>query len=191
MKELNKFSDPVCIEEAEIYSDIYGQGLGGIAASDYDELKAGLRAAKALPKGTESERELRKFKIELARDRLSAQRNYQKHFAAGSAFAEPDMAELTALFDKEDALNEKIAAQVKADAETRKKGCKPDKAVIRAMTDEMKRIRQAEKDFSDNYARFNRAAKPWRDARRFLKMKENYAGRDALAARYDELMDEV
>ena len=215
MKELNKFSDPVCIEEAEIYSDIYGQGLEGIAASDYDELKAGLKAANALPKGTESERELRKFKIELARDRLSAQRNYQKHFAAaaaklngadssaaetsgdgehfaaGTVFAEPDMTELTELFEKEDALNEKIAAQVKADSETRKKGGKPDKSVVKGMAEEMKRIRQAEKDFSDNYARFNRAAKPWRDARRFLKMKENYAGRDALAAKYDELMDEV
>ena len=55
----------------------------------------------------------------------------------------------------------------------------------------MKSIRRAEKEFSDNYARFNRAAKPWRDARRFLKMKENYSGRDALIARYEELKNEV
>ena len=191
MKELNKFSDPVYEEQADVWADIYAGGLEGIAASGYEEIKAELKKAKSLPKGTREEKELRRFRTELARDRLSAHRNYHRHFTAPGAFVEPDMSDLTDLFDREDALNEKIAAQVKADSETRKQGGKPDKSVIKGMTEEMKSIRRAEKEFSDNYARFNRAAKPWRDARRFLKMKENYSGRDALIARYEELKNEV
>ncbi len=50
----------------------------------------------------------------------------------------------------------------------------------------MKLARRTEKKLFDEFAQFNRAAKPYIDARKLLLQKENYAHFEEIADLYDE-----
>lgn len=60
-KELDKFGLPVTQHQVAEYSKVYALGLDGIKSADLAELRRELAAAKAMPKDTEDEKEIRSF----------------------------------------------------------------------------------------------------------------------------------
>ncbi len=175
-KELDKFDSDLGRHKLEVYNDIYSKGLDFINEINLKSVSAEVSEAKALPKSTEEEREFRSFRIEFAKSKLSAKRAYDKYYGSVNAFVKPDMNALTALFDKEDELDEEIYTANQAG----------DKAKAKSLVNEKKEVQKEAKALMDEFAKFNRAAKPYNDAEKLLKQAENYSRLDEIAAKYDE-----
>lgn len=188
--ELDKFDSDLFRHESDVYSYIYARGLNGIIDININAVREELKKAKALPKNTEEKKAFRRFEIKTAKNKLSAKKAYDKYYGTINEFKEPDMAALTALFDKEDAaelrifeLNEELVLAKKADDKSEIKNIK---AKIKGIGAQLKKILKDEKVLMDEFAKFIRASKPFDDAKKFLTQQENYSHFDEIAALYDE-----
>lgn len=189
-KELDKFGLPVTQHQVAEYSKVYALGLDGIKSADLAELRRELAAAKAMPKDTEDEKEIRSFSIEIAKKKISAKKAHDKYYGTVKEFVSPDMEALTELFNREDDLDARIAELVEA-KEVARKARDLDKvrelrAEIKNVQAQRKSVLAKSKAFQDEFARFNRAAKPYNDAQKLLVQEENYKHFDEIAALYDE-----
>ncbi len=180
-EELDKFESELGKHKLEVYKNLYSQGLDFIKNINFDEITSEMAAAKALPKETREEKEFRKFKIKFARSKLSASRAFDKYYGSIHEFVKPDMVALTALFDKEDELDELIY-------EANQSG---DKAKAKELIAQKKATQKEAKALMDEFAKFNRAAKPYNDAEKFLKQAENYTKFDEISALYDKAKAEA
>ena len=188
--ELDKFNSDLFRYQVSVAKETYAQGIDGIKLIDINAVKTELAQAKAMPKNTEEEKELRAFKKEFAKKKLAAKRAYDKYFGSLNVFAEPDISALTALFDKEDHIDEQIfeltELQTLATKEKDKEKAREAKAQIKALQLQKKEVQKESKAFMDEFAKFNRAAKPYNDAKKLLIQEENYSHFDEIAALYDE-----
>ena len=100
------------------------------------------------------------------------------------------MAKLTAIFDKEDSIEEKIFELVKQKSEAKKAKDKNEyknlQDQIKGLNAELKHARADEKKMLEEFVQFNRAAKPYIDARKLLLQKENYAHFEEIADLYED-----
>ncbi|MBR0412884.1 MAG: MFS transporter [Eubacterium sp.] len=174
-EELDKFETDLGKHKIDVYTDIYNQGYEFIKNVDFKTVSAEKAEAEALPKNTREEKEFRKFRIQICRDKLAAKRAYDKFYGTVNEFKAPDMDELIALFDKEDELDEKIFELAKD---------KSKKTEVKALSAEKKEVQKQAKALMDEFARFNRAAKPYNDAKKFLTQHENYSHFDEIEALY-------
>lgn len=193
--ELDKFDSDLFRHQVAVYSTIYAQGLDGIKNIDIVSARRELAEAKKFPKNTNEEKEFRKFEIELAKNKISAKKAYDKYYGTLNEFVSPDMAALTALFDKEDELDVKIFELVEeqnlAKKENDKETTAKIKAQIKTINAEKKNIQKQAKVLMDDFAKFNRAAKPFNDAKKLLVQQENYSHFDEIAALYDEAKEKA
>lgn len=194
-EELDKFNNPVFQHQVEIYTKVFNEGLEGIKNASMAANRAELEAAKALAQNTEDEKEIRKFEIEVAKKKISAKKAFDKYCGTAKAFEEPDMNALTALFDEEDSYDVRIAELVKEKELARKAN---DDQKVREYTAEIKnvealrkQVRAKSKKMQDEFAKFNRAAKPYNDAKKLLIQQENYKHFDEIAALYDEAKEKA
>ncbi|MDE6506788.1 MAG: hypothetical protein K2K71_06040, partial [Eubacterium sp.] len=189
-QELDKFDTSTMQHQVAVYTKIYDQGLEGIKNYSISEMREELAQAKALPKNNDDEKEIRKFAIEVAKKKISAKKAFDKYFGSVKEFVEPDMAALTALFDKEDTIDAEIAELVKEKSIAHKAKDSAKLAEINAeikkLEEERKAVRGKSKKLQDEFAEFNRAAKPYIDARKLLVQEENFKHFDEIAALYDE-----
>ena len=188
--ELDKFNSDLFKYQVSLAKESYAQGLDGIKVIDINAVKSELAQARSMPKNTEEEKALRSFKIEYAKKKLAAKRAYDKYFGSVNAFAEPDISALTALFDKEDEIDEQIFELTELQALSAKnkdkEKVKEAKAQIKELQLKKKEVQNESKAFMDEFAKFNRAAKPYNDAKKLLIQEENYSHFDEIAALYDE-----
>ena len=189
-EELEKFNTPLYRHQIEVSKGVFAAGLDHIRNLELATARKELAAARAMPKGNEDEKQLRKFKIEFARKNISAKKAFDKYYGTANAFIEPDMAALTALFDKEDAMDEEIFALVSRQNAVKKAGDKAFaaecKGKIKALQAGKKQAQKDEKALMDELAKFGRAAAPYIDAKKLLTQQENYSHFDEIAALYDE-----
>lgn len=188
--ELDKFETSAVQHQVFVNTAIYEQGLEGIKNASMDELRANLAKAKALPKNTEDEKEIRKFSIEIAKKQISSKKAYNKYFGNVKEFVEPDMEALLKLFDEEDDYNAQIAELIKEKEIARKAKdhsvIAECNAQIKELETKRKAVRKSSKVLTDEFAEFNRAAKAYTDARKLLTQQENFKHFDEIAALYDE-----
>lgn len=188
--ELDKFNSDLMLHEVAVCTDIFNQGLGFINSIDLGVVRDELAVAKALPKNTDDEKQFRKFEIEMAKKKISAKKAYDKFYGSVNDFVEPNMAALTDLFNKEDELDEQIFALTEEMSLAKKDGnkarAKELKAEIGKINAQKKDIQKDEKVLMDEFAKFNRAAKPYNDAKKLLVQQENYSHFEEIAALYDE-----
>lgn len=193
--EIDKFNSDLYRHQVSVCEAIYAEGLTGVKNIEISNVRRELAAAKALPKNTEEEKEFRKFEIEMAKKKISAKKAFDKYYGSLNDFAEPDMAALTALFDKEDECDVKIFELTEkmtlAKKEDEKELAAELKAQIKAITADKKNIQKQAKVLMDEFAKFNRAAKPYNDAKKLLVQKENYSHFDEIAALYDEAKEKA
>ena len=180
-EELDKFDSDLGKYQIEVYRQMLSQNLDFINSISVEGVKEEIAAADALPKSTNEERQFRRFRKDFAKSKRSAKRAHDKYYGSVYKFIKPDMAALTALFDKEDALDEAIYEANQAG----------DKARAKELLKEKKAVQKEAKALMDEFAKFNRAAKPLNDAEKFLKQYENYSKFDEIAALYDEAKAEA
>ncbi len=185
-KELDKFNSDLYKHQVEVYQGIYNTGLDTIKNIDLASAKKNLAEAKAMPRGNESERELRKFEIEYCKKMISARRAYDKYYGTVNEFKEPSMEELTGYFDKEDELEAEIFALLREQKTADSARKNELKSMLVALQGEKKDVQKKAKALMDEFAKFNRAAKPYNDAKKLLNQQEEYSHFDEIAALYDE-----
>lgn len=193
--ELDKFDTDIVKHQVAAYEKVYSEGLQGIKNAVLSDLYKDLANAKKLPKSTDEEIEIRKFEIEIAKKKISAKKAFEKYYGSVKEFAEPDMSALLALFDEEDSCDEKIAELIKerelAHKEKDSEKVKEFNAEIKNIQKMRKDIREKSKKMQDEFAEFNRAAKPFNDAKKLLVQQENYSHFDEIAALYDEAKEKA
>lgn len=193
--ELDKFKSENYIYQVKVYSEILENGLAGIVNANEADLRREIALAKAMPKNTQDEKEHRSFCIELAKKKLSAKKAFDKNYHSLDEFVEPDMAELTAIFDQEDELDAQIFELNTKKTQLRKSGDNENGAKINSLlkniTAKRRELQKAEKAKMDEFAKFNRAAKPYIDARKLLLQQENYSHFEEIAALYDEAKEKA
>ena len=188
--ELEKFEkgiNKIKYEESLIF---YQGGLMGLYELTTEEIYKELAAARELPKATAEEKEYRKYRLEVAKNKLSARKAMDKYYKNAEGFVEPGYEELDRLFDREDDINTELKSLYEA-KDTAKKAkdsyaLKEIGEKIKSLEAEKKDIQKASKAEMDKHAFFARAAKPYLDAERIVKERENALHFDDIAAKYDE-----
>jgi hypothetical protein len=189
-EELDKFSTDVMQKKVEESERIYAKGLNGVRNAEKSEIAEAIREAKALPATTKEEKEIRKNAIEIAKSRKSAFKAVKKYFTAEEDFSQPDFAILEKFFDIEDECEEKLKPLYEEKRLAKKQ---KDTAKVKQLAQEIKKVeserneaRRNSKAEMDKHAFFNRAAKPYLDADKLLKQKENYKHLDDISSHYEE-----
>ena len=194
-EELEKFNTDLGREQLKVYSEIFAEGINGIENYNADELKKELKDAKSMSKNSKDEAELRKFYISVAKSKLSAYKAYHKYYGTVKELVEPDFAVIEGLFDKEDELDAELQNLAKMMTEAKKAHDKNTvsecRAKIKSLSQERKVIRKQSKSEMDSHAEFNRVAKPFVDARKFLVQNDNFNHFDEIAALYDEAKEKA
>lgn len=182
--EMNRFNTTYGMIQLEEARKTVGAGYGAI----YDFDRSELAAAKALPSSTEEEKAYRKEAISKARDFINAKKAAAKYFS--NNIVEFNASVFETLFAKEDELAELLEATYQKLYKARDN---KDKDAVDSLMKEVKSIKAQQKALeadikkatNDNSV-YNRAAKPYINAKKLLVQSENYARFDEIAAMYEE-----
>ena len=184
-EELDKFSGAEFTYRVEQSRKIYGAGLDGIRSADKASLKAELQQAKTLS----GEKVVRKAAVEIAKSLISASKYAKKYYPDGEDFVQPDFVKLEEKYVRVDSLEAELKALNESVRAVRKSGDKhklaETKANIKSLKADVKAINAEAKAMSGEFAKFNRAAKPYLDARKLLTQAENYTHYDEISETYD------
>ena len=184
-EELDKFSNEEFKYRIEKAHSIYSNGLEGLRNSDFAELRQKRKAAKTMPKGA-----VRTAAVEISGNLISAAKYAKKYYPEGTAFVQPDFAELEEKYSKLEAAEnnlKKLNDSVKSIKRSKDKAALDAvKANIKAAQLEVKQLNAQAKSLSDEFAKFNRAAKPYLDANKLITQERNYTHYNEIAAMYDE-----
>ncbi len=182
--ELNKFDNPVIIAQFESAKKIYNAGIEGLTHVSDDEIDN----ARKLPKNTETEKEIRKNAIKLAKLRRSTKNIIvNKH---GGKIEQFDTSIFESLFEKEDIIDEGIRKAYIKIHEAKKSHNKEQIANIKESIKELKAEKKIVslkiKDATEKNSVYTRLAKPYTDAKKLIVQEENYKHYDEIAAMYDK-----
>lgn len=187
--ELDKFSNEEFKFRVAESKAVYGAGLDGILALNSKEVKNELAKAKAMPTNTADEKAIRKAAIEIAKSKLSAVKAVKKYYPNAETLTQPSFKKLEESYELEDNLSAELKALNNSIADMKKSG-NGDVAAAKAKSKELQAkfnaAKKASKLLSDEIANFNRAAKPYNDAKKLLTQYENYQRLDEISAIYEE-----
>lgn len=184
IKEINKFDSEAVNAQLEEAKKIYSAGLEGLYSLEIPSMKA----ARAMPKATEEEKDMRRNAINRVRMIKDSKKVLAKKYADG--IEKFDIKIFEQLFEKEDeldamikeAVNELRAAAKVKDKTAEKKANEKIKALRKNRDEIRKKIKAA----TDENSTYTRAAKPYIEAEKLLKQRENYLHYEDIKSRYEE-----
>ena len=184
VKELNKFDTDAGKSQLAEAQKIYDSGLEGLYSLEIPSMKA----AKALPKSTEDEKELRRNAINRVRMIKDSKKVLSKKYADG--IEKFDVKVFEQLFEKEDELDAQIKEAVnELRSAAKKKNKDAEKAAnekIKKLRKDREEIRKKIKSATDENSIYTRAAKPYIEAEKILRQRENYLHYEDIKAGYEE-----
>ncbi len=194
-EELDKFSTAEFEYRYDQSLKLLEDGLLGIYLTDIDQAKADLAETKKLAKNTDEKKTVRKAAIEMAKAKISAVKTIEKHFK-DKDFIEPKYSDVEKCFSKEDALSAKIKETHNAIKEANKAFSKNAneknarkvdelKAKLKKLQTEYNNAKKATKAETDGQAMFNRAAKPYIEAKKLVDQKKNYSEFEVIKSQYE------
>ena len=187
-KELDKFSSETTARKLKLCENLYTTGLEGVKQIELIDAQTELAQARKLPKTNEDEKDLREFAIGMARNKIRACKTIKKFYKDG-VIERPDFNELDKLYKKEDKINEEMKALYLEQEKERKSGNKVAAKQIGSKIKELKKEKEVvlkqQKSEMDVHARFNQAAKPFLDAEKLYKEKENFTHLEEISADYE------
>ena len=190
-KELVKFQTPFYQAQLRVCEEIFAGGIAGLLTMNINSAKEELAAAKAMQNyNTEEEKEYKKYAIRFAKKKITACKEIAKHFSNGEEFTEPDYSVLEGIFALQDYCDNRLHELNRdlSDAKDNKDSAAVAKikAEIKEITFQRKTAKADEKEEINRHVIFNRAAKPYMDAKRIIEQAENYTHLDEIEALYDE-----
>lgn len=184
VKELNKFDTDAGKAQLAEAQKIYDSGLEGLYSLEIPSMKA----AKALPKSTEAEKELRRNAINRVRMIKDSKKVLANKYAGG--IEKFDVKVFEQLFEKEDELDVQIKEAVN---ELRSAAKEKNKDAEKAANEKIKKLRKSRdeirkkiKSATDENSIYTRAAKPYIEAEKILRQRENYLHYEDIKAGYEE-----
>ena len=182
MDELTKYSTEQGKADIEFAQKIVDAGLNGFIVLEIPDKKA----AKAMPKTTEREKELRRNTLMQIENFKTSKKAIAKYFP--DEIKEFDSKRFDELFkaeyENEVAVNEALKA-LKAAKDAKLKNEIPElKQAVKAFQKERAEIAQEIKKATDDNSIFYRAAKPYLDAKKLLNQAENYTHLDEIEKLY-------
>lgn len=188
-EELDKFNNTAVMYRVGESEKIFRAGLKHFRNMDIKTEKANLKIARAMPKTTEEEKEIRKIAVEIAKSKVSACKSLKKYYGNGKLFVKPDYSKIERCYNEEDRLEDELkdlTVELRAVSKAKQKEtAKTLKGSVKQLKKKLKEARKNTKTVSDSYAYFNRAAKPYLDAEKLLKQKENYSHIEEIEFLYD------
>ncbi len=189
-EELDKFSTPAGQLQVKENMKVYAAGLDALLNADLSLINQEIAIAKAMPKTTKEEKEIRKTAIEIAKSKKASYKAVKKYFSKGQDFKQPDFADLDKFFNAEDDCEAKLKTlyiELK-DAKKAKDSSKvlQLKEDIKKTDADRKDARKFSKEEMDKHAYFNRAAKVYLDAEKLIKQKDNYSHFEEIEKMYDD-----
>ncbi len=184
MGEINRYNTPAGKRDIEYAENIVNAGINGFA----DKLSISLKDAKAMKKTTQEEKQIRSDAIANVRKNRTALKTIKKYYRDG--IEEFDMTVLDALFDSEDknalAIHETIANLKKA----RENKDRAKSGQLKKELSDLHKVKsEIDREIKKNehiYSVYNRASKPYLDAKKTLIQKENYSHYKEIAAEYEK-----
>ena len=184
VKELNKFDTDAGKAQLAEAQKIYDSGLEGLYSLEIPSMKA----AKSLPKSTETEKELRRNAINRVRMIKDSKKVLANKYAGG--IEKFDVKVFEQLFEKEDELDAQIKEAVNelrsAAKEKNKDAEKAAHEKIKKLRKDREKIRRKIKSATDENSIYTRAAKPYIEAEKILRQRENYLHYEDIKAGYKE-----
>ncbi len=184
VKELNKFDTDAGKAQLAEAQKIYDSGLEGLYSLEIPSMKA----AKSLPKSTEAEKELRRNAINRVRMIKDSKKVLANKYAGG--IEKFDVKVFEQLFEKEDELDAQIKEAVNelrsAAKEKNKDAEKAANEKIKKLRKDREKIRRKIKSSTDENSIYTRAAKPYIEAEKILRQRENYLHYEDIKAGYKE-----
>ena len=184
VKELNKFDTDAGKAQLAEAQKIYDSGLEGLYSLEIPSMKA----AKSLPKSTEAEKELRRNAINRVRMIKDSKKVLANKYAGG--IEKFDVKVFEQLFEKEDELDAQIKEAVNelrsAAKEKNKDAEKTANEKIKKLRKDREKIRRKIKSATDENSIYTRAAKPYIEAEKILRQRENYLHYEDIKAGYKE-----
>ena len=184
VKELNKFDTDAGKAQLAEAQKIYDSGLEGLYSLEIPSMKA----AKSLPKSTEAEKELRRNAINRVRMIKDSKKVLANKYAGG--IEKFDVKVFEQLFEKEDELDAQIKEAVN---ELRSAAKEKNKDAEKAANEKIKKLRKSRdeirkkiKSATDENSIYARAAKPYIEAEKILRQRENYLHYEDIKAGYEE-----
>lgn len=184
VKELNKFDTDAGKAQLSEAQKIYDSGLEGLYSLEIPSMKA----AKSLPKSTEAEKELRRNAINRVRMIKDSKKVLANKYAGG--IEKFDVKVFEQLFEKEDELDAQIKEAVN---ELRSAAKEKNKDAEKAANEKIKKLRKSRdeirkkiKSATDENSIYTRAAKPYIEAEKILRQRENYLHYEDIKAGYEE-----
>lgn len=187
-EELDKFSTPEFRFRVTASKAVYSAGLNGIASLTVGEVKAELADAKAMPKKTADEKAVRKAAIEMAKLKLAAIRAVKKYYPEGKKLYQPSYKMLEGSYAREDKLSAKLKYvnnEIASMKKSHRGNVESAKAKSAKLKKEFNEAKKATKALQNEFANFNRAAKPYIEAKKIITQSENYQRLDEISAVYD------
>lgn len=189
LEEYNKFSTDEFIFKLDHARKTVSDGVNGILKAD----KALLKQAKAMPKDTAEEKELRKYCVSHAKQALKSRKIVLKHY--NGRMPEFDVGVFEKLFEEENKNDEaKAAAYARLDAAKAAKdsdAVSAAKAEIKALNNNGYAIKGKIKQATKDNTKYNHAIKPYAEAEKLIKQSENYAKFSEIEALYDAASERV
>ncbi|MEE1502735.1 MAG: MFS transporter [Acutalibacteraceae bacterium] len=189
-EELDKFSTPAVQLQVRENEKVYAAGLDALLNADISLINQEIAIAKAMPKTTKEEKEIRKTAIEIAKSKKASYKAVKKYFSKGQEFKQPDFAVLDKFFNAEDDCDVKLKELYLGKREAKKA---KDSSKVAEITAEIKNVeaeradaRKFSKEEMDKHAYFNRAAKVYLDAEKLIKQKDNYSHFEEIEKMYDD-----
>ena len=167
LKEISYFDSPEGKYEIEKAEMIYNAGLNGF----YNLTAFPEAEAKALPKNTTEEKEFRAKILDKSRNEKASKKAVAKYYPDG--IEEFDMSVFQKLFDAED----------EADADYKNAKSKEEVEAAKLLK---KKIAHEIKKATNQLSIYNRAAKPYTDAKKLLTQRENYLHYEDIKSRYED-----
>ena len=184
MDELTKYETEQGMADIEFAQRIVAAGLNGFIELEIPDKKS----AKAMPKTTEREKELRRNTLMQIESFKTSKKAIAKYFPDGiKEFDSKLFDELfKAEYENDVAVNEALKA-LKAAKDAKLKNEIPElKQAVKAFQKERAKIAQDIKKATDDNSIFYRAAKPYLDAKKLLNQAENYTHLDEIEKLYSE-----
>lgn len=184
VREVEKFSHPVMQSQVERAKRICERGLAGLM----DLNTISVKEARRLPKNTPDEKEMRKYAIENARAERLSRKTLQKNYANGISEFDSDI--FGELFRQEDEIDSRIKTMIfdyrTATEQKNKSKAREINEAIKALRKKKWELEKKVKMLTEQYSAYNRAAKPYIDAKKLLIQQENYRRYDEIKANYEE-----
>ena len=185
-EELDKFSSPMVQRQVADCNAIYTAGLQGLMNTEMHELKAELKAARALSKNNAGEKEYRSFAIDMAKNKIASYKTIKKYYKDAVEIEKPDFKILEGYYDREEQIDETIKALYIEEKKANKERKAEIKATVKELSKEKSALKKTISAEMDKHANFNRVAKPVIVAEKLVKQRENYTHLDDIAEKYEE-----